>query len=299
MSTYSYERPFVEIDSFGERDESLYKGIKLSADKNVSYMRSALAKGITVQEHFHDWIEFVYIASGKLRYTLGEKSFELRKGGFLMNDYNAMHGYSVTEDADVIFFQLKHGYIEQLAPNFVSANIVCNFTESEASAEKKKNLLSLFSSAVDCFLGEGSLNELGFKSYVMLLTYFLIKDFSAEQIFPPEGGICYNAEYTGLLLDYMHKHYQESITLNILSEKFHLSSAYISRLFKDGTGIGFKEYLNQIRLNNAVYLLLNTDKSLLDISVECGFPNNKSFIESFKQAYSQTPNQYRRQNRNS
>lgn len=136
--------------------------------------------------------------------------------------------------------------------------------------------------------------ELGFKSHLMMFVYHLIKDFSVSKVEPQAKSLGYNAEYISLLLDYMHKHYQDSITLAVLSEEFHLSAAYISRLFKEQLGIGFKEYLNQIRINNAVYLLVNTDRSLLDISMECGFPNNKSFIEGFKQVYNETPNHYRK-----
>lgn len=295
MSFYNDGHPFVEIDNFKGRFEKGYTGIKLSLDKNISYMRSIAAKNLVVEEHFHDWIEFIYIVKGKMNYTLGEESFELSSGDLLMNNYNVHHSYNVSEPTDVIFFQLKHGFIEQLVPMFNSASIHCRLTDNSVTPEKSKNIRELFLSTAELFLGETELDSLGFKSHLLLFLYYLIKDFSVLLEPLPQNDMGCGAEYVSLILDYMHKHYRENITLGILSENFHLASAYISRLFKEHLGICFKDYLNQIRLNNAIYLLANTENSMLEISTECGFPNNKSFIDSFKQAYGETPSQYRKQ----
>lgn len=297
MEEEIFERPFVELDSFSKKYTSFYSGKKQSPDGRILYMRFSMLKGITVKEHFHDWIEFAYVIKGRLNYSLGGERFELSSGDLLLNNYNALHGYEIEENSDVAFFQFRHGYLEQLAPCFNSAEIVCNLSRNTASAEERNNLMLMFIAARDCFLEEGELAELGFKGHLMMFLYYLMKDFSVKKDEPQTKGLGYNAEYISLLLDYMHRHYQDSIGLAVLSEEFHLSAAYISRLFKEQLGIGFKDYLNQIRLNNAVYLLVNTDRSLLDISMECGFPNNKSFIESFKQAYNETPNHYRKSHR--
>ena len=85
------------------------------------------------------------------------------------------------------------------------------------------------------------------------------------------------------------------MTLEKLASILHLTPQYISKIFKDNIGIGFKDYLVQLRLEHAKTLIKNTDKNLLIIGNECGFPNNKSFIYYFKQQYNITPSQYKKQ----
>ncbi len=59
--------------------------------------------------------------------------------------------------------------------------------------------------------------------------------------------------------------------------------------------ISFKEYFTKIRLNHAIYEMRNSNKLLIDISMECGFANNKFFINAFKGKYGMTPLKYKKE----
>lgn len=161
MDDEVFERPFVELDSFSKKYQSFYSRKKLSPDKNISYMRFYLQKGITVKEHFHDWIEFAYVINGRLSYSLGDERFELRSEDLLFNNYNALHGYGIEENSDIAFFQFRHGYIEQLAPCFNSAEIMPNLNDGSTSSEQRNNLLLMFLAARDCFFGGGRFGRAG------------------------------------------------------------------------------------------------------------------------------------------
>ena len=58
--------------------------------------------------------------------------------------------------------------------------------------------------------------------------------------------------------------------------------------------ITFKEYLTSVRLYNANKELMNTDYSVLQIALDNGFPDARSFINKFKEVYNETPNKYRK-----
>ena len=60
-------------------------------------------------------------------------------------------------------------------------------------------------------------------------------------------------------------------------------------------GLTFKEYLYSIRLTHACRLLTHTEKSILDISLEAGFPDMRAFSQQFGRIYHTTPKEYRRQ----
>jgi AraC-like DNA-binding protein len=56
----------------------------------------------------------------------------------------------------------------------------------------------------------------------------------------------------------------------------------------------FKEYLSDYRVNMARNDLLNSDKSILEIALECGFTDARGYINAFKKIYGTTPFHYRK-----
>jgi AraC-like DNA-binding protein len=66
------------------------------------------------------------------------------------------------------------------------------------------------------------------------------------------------------------------------------------RVLKKTTGTGFAEHLNLHRLMLARFLLMRTDRSVVDIARECGFSSREPFIRSFSKALGWTPLQFRK-----
>jgi YesN/AraC family two-component response regulator len=94
--------------------------------------------------------------------------------------------------------------------------------------------------------------------------------------------------------EYIYNHYTSQITLKEVAGRIHMSPAYFSRKFKAVTGFGYKEYLTNIRIREAVGLLLNTAKSITDIAVECGFGDGNYFGDAFKKIKGVSPRVFRR-----
>lgn len=96
------------------------------------------------------------------------------------------------------------------------------------------------------------------------------------------------------IIRYLQEHLAEEISLNILAEEFHLSSQYISQLFKNEIGVNFLAYLTNIRMENAKKLLISTSLSIGEISNQCGYGDYRVFTKAFKKVEGSTPLQYRR-----
>lgn len=96
------------------------------------------------------------------------------------------------------------------------------------------------------------------------------------------------------IVRYMQEHLAEEISLNVLSEEFHLSAQYISQLFKSEIGVNFLAYLTNIRMEKAKKLLLSTTFSIAEISEKCGYGDYRVFTKVFKKTEGITPSQYRR-----
>ena len=96
------------------------------------------------------------------------------------------------------------------------------------------------------------------------------------------------------LTRYLQEHLAEEISLSLLAEEFHLSSQYISQLFKSEIGVGFLAYLTNIRMEQAKKLLLTTPLSIADVAERSGYGDYRVFTKVFRKSEGITPSQYRR-----
>ncbi|RKN75139.1 helix-turn-helix transcriptional regulator [Ulvibacterium marinum] len=84
-------------------------------------------------------------------------------------------------------------------------------------------------------------------------------------------------------------------SLKGIAERIHVHPVYLARAFKKKKGLTVGEYQLRSKLTNAVFLLLNTSKTISDISFENGFYDDAHFIRSFKATYKISPYQFRLQ----
>ncbi|MCD7837023.1 MAG: 2-isopropylmalate synthase [Lachnospiraceae bacterium] len=95
------------------------------------------------------------------------------------------------------------------------------------------------------------------------------------------------------IVSYIQKQYAE-VTLDRLSEEFHLSKPYLSKYIKDKTGMTFQEAVKEERMNKACALLKETSQSVENVAASVGYENVEHFNRLFKKLYGLTPVQYRR-----
>ena len=93
---------------------------------------------------------------------------------------------------------------------------------------------------------------------------------------------------------YIAAHLQEKITLENVSEALGYSPAYLGRVFREEQGLGFREKVNDSRIEHASQLLLQTTLTASEIAQQVGFQQYKRFLGHFKQRYGCTPEQYRK-----
>jgi two-component system response regulator YesN len=100
------------------------------------------------------------------------------------------------------------------------------------------------------------------------------------------------SEITRKVIEYVNKNYKKDISLGEISEFSGVSSSYLSRIFKEDCGIGFVEYLNRIRVENAKNLIENGDYRFKEIVAKVGFNNYNYFFKVFKEFVGMTPLEY-------
>lgn len=99
------------------------------------------------------------------------------------------------------------------------------------------------------------------------------------------------------VLQYIHSHYMEQITLEQLANMEHISTSYLSRQFKRQTGMTVITYVNQLRIEAARHLLIGSQMRVNEIAYQVGFESPKYFYRMFKALTGESPAAFRRKYR--
>ena len=91
---------------------------------------------------------------------------------------------------------------------------------------------------------------------------------------------------------YIHQHYGKDLTRDTVAAAVYMSGAHFSRCFKTITGVSYKDYLTEVRMQKAMELL-KTNMKISDISSRVGYPNPNRFNINFRHYTSYTPSEYR------
>jgi YSIRK-targeted surface antigen transcriptional regulator len=95
------------------------------------------------------------------------------------------------------------------------------------------------------------------------------------------------------VIQYIANHISEPISAASIAEKLYLSRPYLSRRFKEETGISISQYIMQQKIQRAAFLLEHTDRSISAISLYLGFSSSAHFSAAFKKNTGMTPRSYR------
>lgn len=103
----------------------------------------------------------------------------------------------------------------------------------------------------------------------------------------------YTAVYA--VSDYVSTHFCENITLDDLASRFYISKYYLSRSFREVTGVGISEYVNILRVQRAQSLLQDKGMTISQVAAAVGFESISYFEKIFKRHLALAPAQYRKQ----
>lgn len=104
-----------------------------------------------------------------------------------------------------------------------------------------------------------------------------------------------NNQLKNNIIKYVNENYASiDISLDDIASKFDVSSTYVSRFFKEETGMNFIDYITSLRMDYIKKQLRDTNKKIKDIAVEAGYIDASSFSRKFKEIEGITPVQYRK-----
>lgn len=253
-------------------------------------------------DHYHDTYEIYYLLAGERSYYINHMIYTLRKGDLIFINKNEIHRTTSKGSArhERILINFEEDYLYSLLASF---DLSFPFlTERSLLLRPVAHEQGAIEALLFSMLKEQNEPRTQQVPYLqtLLIQLFIemnrIQEISREPI-APESSEKQLKVYE--IIDYLHTHYAEKLTLEQLSETFYISCTYLCRLFKQTTGFTIIEYLNYIRIKESQRLLRNTNHKVTAIAEYTGFDSIAHFGRVFKQIVKCSPLQYRKQSRSS
>lgn len=102
-----------------------------------------------------------------------------------------------------------------------------------------------------------------------------------------------NKELIQNIKEMLNDSYNESHSLKAISQEFGISTSHLTRLFKEYSGVTFKEYMIHLRINKFMLIINEGKFDILEAAYEVGFRSMSSFYKQFKDQVGCTPKEYR------
>lgn len=94
-------------------------------------------------------------------------------------------------------------------------------------------------------------------------------------------------------LEYIYQNVNQRLTLKSVADKLFVSKSNLSSQFHLLMGMGFKKYIDTLKIGKSIEILLTTDSTISNISEHLGFSSSSTYSKMFKSYMDITPNEYR------
>lgn len=235
--------------------------------------------------HWHDEYEIIKIVSGKGRFVINGRYYEVGGSDVLFVNAGELHSLISHADPFVSYSVVIHPYL-------VFGNDCTQLLDRKRVFPRKTDDPEIMRE-LDRIYDADKRRDIGFE---LEIKASIIRIFSI--LYKCDDPVCEapdTAEMIRLenIFDYVHTNYDKKMTLDTLCRVSNYSKSYIIRIFKRYTGKTPIEYINDYRIVMAQDMLNNSSESVIDIAMACGFGDVNYFIRTFRRSVGETPLQYR------
>lgn len=254
--------------------------------------------------HRHNYVEMVYMCSGTTTHIINDTDrIKLNAGDLLFLNQNATQEIFPAKEEDIaVNFIILPEFFDCALTMIERDNVLRNFLISTLSEDTSQisylhfetkeilpiqNLIeNMLWTLIDKKPNMNTINQITMGLVFMNLSAF------GESIMKKHPG-SYEQDLIFCILKYIETHYKSG-TLADISTEIKLPNYQVSRLLKKYTGHTFKELLQQQKLQQAVYLLSQTNLSIDAVIGAVGYNNSSFFYRIFREKYGYSPGEYRK-----
>lgn len=249
--------------------------------------------------HWHQEIEICYIKNGSGKYLINGTVYTFEKGDIFIISNDDIH---LCYDENELIMQ-----VIMFSPDIIHENTdpAFDFERSSAflSRSRKIDFRNRYNGKLSFLLSQmeeeyhdrqiGS--ELMIKS--LLMQFMVISVRALPESLDERAGFSVSAEAISTIrrvIDHIDKNFSEKTDLAAIAGKYGISVPYLCSCFKKLTGGSLIDFLIRRRISESKRLLASTNKSVIEISHECGFQSLSNFNHLFKKSVGCSPSVYRK-----
>ncbi len=247
--------------------------------------------------HYHNTYELYYLRSGKRYYFIKDKTYLVDAGTFVFIrkfDIHSTENYE-NEGYERLLISFDDDFIMPLLSAIGEQDLFDRFKGAAGIVKLTDENKAICERMLTNMLEEYENNKNDSSSYLrsLLLSLFMLMRGQKKDVALPTESNVASRKTISEIVGYISNNYFENITLQSISLKFYISPYYFSRSFKRITGLGFNEYLNNVRIKEAKKMLSSTKLSITDISSAVGYQSPTNFGRVFIKITGISPTQYR------
>ena len=231
-----------------------------------------------------------YCLSGKGKYHVNGKIYEIGKGDAFLIMPNVITYYQADNDNPWTYVWI--GFDGTKAKPYLSR---CNL-DSNNLVIHSDNINEL-KEIVTSMLNHNKLsysNEFFIQGKLFEFFSYLSK--SADVPYKKEKSKDNNL-YVNKAMEYIINNYQNVVNVNEIADYLSLNRSYLTTIFKKALKVSPQEFLLMYRMKKAMELLMNTDYTINQIAISCGYSNQLSFCKAFHKFQGLSPREFRKRNR--
>jgi AraC family transcriptional regulator, melibiose operon regulatory protein len=254
--------------------------------------------------HWHDDLEFGYVLSGHMTYSVNGETIEVGSGKGIFINARQLHNNFSGDGTDSEYICLlihpsllcADKYLEETYIKPLTSNGAFTYTILHRDIQWQRELLSAVQGIQEAYAGKDK--ALGLK--VQSLSYQIASLLSSHM--PESGPHTAQADkrISSLrkMVGFVQQHYDEKITLAGIASSGGVSASSCCDIFRrhlHQTPIGF---LTSYRLEKSMELMKNPGLSITEIALSTGFSSSSYFTECFRRKLGLTPTEYQRHEKN-
>lgn len=267
------------------------KGEELLNAYGFHVAETRLTSDASTFRHAHDFYELFLVTSGQLMHMSGSSEHPLSEGALCLVLPEDEHCFRRLGAKDAAFINLAfhsnlYGQARQIFASFSDgADCARAVTIPPPLLHALKMRIQFLSGTV---VASSTLPTSALMMGLLLDAICYLSGFGRSG---PESPL-----WLRRAMDAMHDEQNAQLGISRLVSLSGKSQEYLTRTMKRYYGMTPSEYVNALRLSEAARLLRNTNRSVLDIQLECGFESSSHFNQRFKREFGMSPSKYRQQN---
>lgn len=271
----------------------------INRDKQNASALAVTASIISIDDfkmHFHNNLELLLVLEGSIYVGVKGNDYLLEKNDIILINPNEIHSTRNNINTNTLLsIKIQPSFYNKSYANFKDNNYKLNSNTTRNSEKEHIDNIRHIMLQIAWILNKKDQGyEFKAGSYLYLLGETISNNFSSEAISEESELKDNDIDRLQRIINYISKNFNKEITLTDIAENENLNYHYLSRFIKEKLGVTFKEYLNSLRLEKSIRLLLRTNDNITHISNNSGFPNVNSFNTIFKERMKTTPSQFRK-----